>query len=170
LLSPELVAAPSATVRDMNIRQAGMADVDLVAPLFDAYRQFYERPPDLALSRAFLAERLSRGDSVVYVAEEDGMALGFVQLYPLFSSTARRPGRSWLLNDLYVIPEGRGRGVGRRLMDRARRLGVETNARAIELATARTNAVAQALYESLGYRRDELFAHYALDLSEVTDG
>jgi len=148
----------------MNIRKAGTADVDLVAPLFDAYRQFYERPPDLPLSRAFLVERRTRGDSVVFVAEENGKSLGFVQLYPLFSSTARHPGRSWLLNDLYVVPDGRGRGVGRRLMERARRLAVETDACAIELATARTNAGAQALYESLGYRRDELFWHYALDL------
>ncbi len=153
----------------MKIREASSGDVDLVAPLFDAYRQFYERPPDLAGARAFLLARLSRRESVLYLAEEGGEALGFVQLYPLFSSTAARPGRLWLLNDLYVVAKARGRGVGRQLMERARQLAIETEACAIELATARTNGMAQALYESLGYRREERFWHYALELGGMAD-
>ena len=135
----------------MSIRQATLEDLDAVAPLFDAYRQFYRQPADLPLARAFLQARLGGGDSVVYLAEDEGAAVGFVQLYPLFSSTAPRPGRIWLLNDLYVVPAARGRGVARRLMDRARQLAEETGAGAIELATARSNATAQALYERAGY-------------------
>jgi GNAT superfamily N-acetyltransferase len=146
------------------VRQAGPGDVDLVAPLFDAYRQFYQQPSDPALARAFLAERLARGESVVFLAERDGRAVGFVQLYPLFSSTAERPRRLWLLNDLFVAPEARGGGVGRALMDRARRLAEETGAVGLELATARTNTGAQRLYESLGYRLDEQFLRYELGL------
>jgi ribosomal protein S18 acetylase RimI-like enzyme len=148
----------------MQIRQATLDDLDLVAPLFDAYRQFYQQSPDLPLAHAFLQARLGAGESLVYLAEDEEAALGFVQLYPLFSSTAPRPGRIWLLNDLYVVPAARGRGVARRLMDRARQLAEETDAGAIELATARSNATAQALYESLGYRRDEQFLHYSLEL------
>ena len=148
----------------MQIRQATLEDVELVAPLFDAYRQFSRQPPDLPLARAFLQARLGAGESRVYLARDAAAALGFVQLYPLFSSTAPRPGRIWLLNDLYVVPAARGRGVGRRLMDRARQLAEETGAGAIELATARSNLTAQALYESLGYRRDEQFLHYSLGL------
>jgi ribosomal protein S18 acetylase RimI-like enzyme len=148
----------------MSIRQATLEDLDLVAPLFDAYRQFYRQPPDLPLARAFLQARLGGGDSVIYLAEEEGTVVGFVQLYPLFSSTAPRPGRIWLLNDLYVTPDVRGRGVGRQLMDRARQLAEETGARSIELTTASSNTRAQALYESLGYRRDEEFFYYSLGL------
>ena len=147
-----------------NVRQAGAEDVDLVAPLFDAYRQFYAQPSDLALARAFLAERLTRGESVIFVAERDGRPVGFVQLYPLFSSTAARPRRLWLLNDLYVAPEARNGGVGRALMDRARQLAQATDAVGLELATARTNVRAQRLYESLGYRIDEHFLRYELGL------
>ena len=147
-----------------NIRQARAEDVDLVAPLFDAYRQFYAQPSDLALARAFLAERLTRGESVIFVAERDGRPVGFVQLYPLFSSTAARPRRLWLLNDLYVAPEARSGGVGRALMDRARQLAEATDAVGLELATARTNVRAQRLYESLGYRIDEHFLRYELGL------
>ena len=147
-----------------SVRQAGPADVDLVAPLFDAYRQFYEQPSDPPLARAFIAARLERGESVVFLAERDGRPVGFVQLYPLFSSTAARPRRLWLLNDLYVAPEARGSGVARMLMERARRLAEETDAVGLELATAHTNRVAQRLYESLGWRRDEKFPRYELAL------
>jgi GNAT superfamily N-acetyltransferase len=149
---------------DDVVRQAGPGDVDLVVPLFDAYRQFYEQPSDPALARAFLAERLARAESVVFLAERDGRAVGFVQLYPLFSSTAARPGRLWLLNDLFVAPEARGGGVGRALMERARRLAEETGAVGLELATARANSGAQRLYESLGYRQDDQFIRYELGL------
>jgi GNAT superfamily N-acetyltransferase len=146
------------------VRQAGLADVDAVAPLFDAYRQFYQQPSDPALARAFIAERLAHSESVIFLAERDGQAVGFVQLYPLFSSTAARPRRLWLLNDLFVSPSARGGGVARALMDRARRLGEETGAVGLELVTARTNAPAQRLYESLGWRQDDLFLRYELGL------
>ena len=146
------------------VRQAGPGDVDAVAPLFDAYRQFYQQPSDPALARAFIAERLARSESVIFLAERDGQAVGFVQLYPLFSSTAARPRRLWLLNDLFVSPSARGSGVARALMDRARRLGEETGAAGLELATARSNAPAQRLYESLGWQQDELFLRYELGL------
>lgn len=148
----------------MNIRQATTDDIGRLAALFDAYRQFYARPSDLAMSREFISQRLQRDESVIFLAEEEGETLGFVQLYPVFSSTSPRPGRLWLLNDLFVTPAARGRGVGRHLMDRARRLAEETGACGLELATARTNHNAQALYESLGYRRDDDFFHYELML------
>jgi len=146
------------------VRQAGLGDIDAVAPLFDAYRQFYQQPSDPALARAFIAERLARSESVIFLAERDGQAVGFVQLYPLFSSTAARPRRLWLLNDLFVSPSARGGGVARALMDRARRLGEDTGAAGLELVTARTNAQAQRLYESLGWRHDDEFLRYELGL------
>jgi ribosomal protein S18 acetylase RimI-like enzyme len=147
-----------------TIRQATSGDLDRLAPLFDAYRQFYERPANLPMAREFMKERLERGDSVVFLAEDGNLPVGFVQLYPLFTSTSLRPGRLWLLNDLFVVPAVRGQGVGRKLMDRARALAEETGARGLELATARTNSGAQALYESLGYRRDDDYLHYELAL------
>jgi GNAT superfamily N-acetyltransferase len=146
------------------VRQAGPGDVDAVAPLFDAYRQFYQQPSDPALARGFIAQRLARSESVIFLAERDGRAVGFVQLYPLFSSTAARPRRLWLLNDLFVSPSSRGGGVARALLDRARRLAEETDAAGLELATARTNTPAQRLYESQGWRQDEQFLRYELGL------
>jgi ribosomal protein S18 acetylase RimI-like enzyme len=149
---------------NMNIGLATMVDLDAVAPLFDAYRQFYHCPPDLPLARRFLTERLQGGDSTIFLARDESGALGFVQLYPLFTSSSPVPGRLWLLNDLFVAPAARGRGAGRALLERARRYAEETGARGLFLQTARDNLTAQRLYESLGWQRDDLFLVYELAL------
>ncbi len=87
----------------VTITRAMPADVDAVAPLFDAYRQFYGKPADAALARAFIAERMNNKESVIFVARaDDGSAVGFAQLYPVFSSVSA--GRSFILNDLFVAP------------------------------------------------------------------
>ena len=90
-----------------------MADLRAVAALFDGYRQFYEQPADYPLAEAFIRDRLANDESVVFLAldRESRAGLGFVQLYPSFSSAAAR--RIWILNDLYVAPTARRRGVGR---------------------------------------------------------
>ena len=119
----------------VSIRQATVADADLVAPLFDAYRQFYRQPADLPRARRFLAERLSQRQSTVLVAEAtDGEALGFVQLYPCFSSIRAAP--VFILSDLFVAPSARGGGLGRLLMEAAARLARATGAVGLELAAA----------------------------------
>ena len=146
-----------------SIREAGVADVDRVAPLFDAYRQFYRQPADLPRARRFVAERLAQRQSTVLVAEAvDGAAVGFVQLYPCFSSIRAAP--TFILSDLFVVPSARGGGVGRRLMEAAARFARAAGAVGLELATARTNVPAQRLYESLGWQRDETYYQYGLDL------
>lgn len=143
-------------------RLADLSDVDRVAPLFDAYRQFYGLAPDLTLARWFLRERLSRGESVVLLAEGDGGALGFVQMYPTFSSL--RAARTFVLYDLFVGPAARQHGVGRRLMQAAAEEARARGAVSLVLSTARTNAPAQRLYESLGWVRDDEFYEYGLTL------
>ena len=85
--------------------------------LFDAYRVFYSQPSDPARARDFLRERMGAGESVVLLAMLDGRAAGFTQLYPLFSSV--RTARLWLLNDLFVDPAARRRGVAQALMHAA---------------------------------------------------
>ena len=149
-----------------SIVQAGPKHLDSVAPLFDAYRVFYRQKSDPALARSFISARLDAVDSVIFLAtgtaDEAGEALGFTQLYPTFSSVSAR--RSWILNDLYVAASVRRAGVGRALMERARRHAQETGAKGLALATQLENTKAQYLYESLGYRRDEEFYHYQLDL------
>ncbi|KLO59138.1 MULTISPECIES: GNAT family N-acetyltransferase [Delftia] len=138
-------------------------DAALIAPLFDAYRQFYEQPADADAALAFITARLERGESVILLARRpDGSALGFCQLYPSFCSVLAAP--IYVLYDLFVVPEARRLGVGRALL-----LAAEAHARAtgharMDLTTARNNLRAQALYESLGWVRDEVFLTYARHL------
>ena len=144
------------------IRRAAPADLDALAPLFDAYRRFYEQPGDIALASAYLHDRLERGESVVLVAEADGQLLGFCQLYPTWCSVAAA--RIFVLYDLFVDDGVRRSGVGRQLMLAAEAFGREAGAVRLDLSTARTNARAQALYESLGWQRDDVYLTYNLSL------
>jgi len=148
----------------LAIRPAGLADLDALAPLFDAYRRFYEQPGDIARASAFLHERLERGESAILVAEADGQLLGFCQLYPSWCSVAAA--RIFVLYDLFVDAGARRAGVGRRLMLAAQDFGRAAGGVRLDLSTARTNVRAQALYESLGWRRDEVFLTYSLSLVE----
>ncbi len=147
-----------------DIRYATPDDIDDLAPLFDAYRVFYRQPSDAALARRFLAQRMHLGESAILLAREAdaGDALGFVQLYPGFSSVSAQ--RVWILNDLFVAPAARGRGVGRALMRRARAHGEAAGVPCLTLSTAEDNRTAQRLYESEGWQRDG-DRHYRLPLS-----
>lgn len=146
--------------------RAGPDDVDDLAPLFEGYLRFYRRRPEPGTARAFVEERLERGDSVVFLAREGDAAVGFVQLFPTFSSV--RLGRLWILNDLFVDPSARGRGVGRRLMERAREHAEATGAVGLILETERTNETAAGLYRSLGWEREEAFDRYELFFEDPT--
>jgi GNAT superfamily N-acetyltransferase len=146
----------------LSIDRASSADLDALVPLFEGYLRFYRRPAATADVRDFLAARLRAGESTVFLAREDGRAIGFVQLYPAFASLSLKP--NWILNDLFVEPEARGRGAAEALMQAARGLAVDTGACELFLQTARDNAVAQRLYERLGYKRDDDFYVYSLNL------
>lgn len=143
----------------VRTRLATIEDLAGVAALFDAYRQFYRQPPNLPLARRFLEERMQRHESVILVAEDaQGRLVGFTQLYPTFCSVRAAP--TFVLYDLFVAPEARGTGAGRALMQAAEQHAAGTGAARLELSTAKTNTVAQSLYESQGWARDEQFYVY----------
>lgn len=144
---------------NITIREAEKADLSSLAELFDLYRQFYEKEPDYQLALDFLTGRFERGESVILTASAGREGLvGFCQLYPSFCSVEARP--IYVLYDLFVVSAARKHGVGRLLLQAAEsRARAEGKAR-MDLSTARTNLRAQALYESLGWVRDELFLTY----------
>ncbi len=147
----------------MQIHQASDEDITLIAFLFDQYREFYKQPSDLEGAVRFLKERLVLNQSVIFYARDDqGVSLGFTQLFPTFSCLSMK--RSWILNDIYVTPSARGRHVGRALLERAEKFARSTEARSLTLKTAVDNVPAQALYNSLGWIRNEKFFSYDLDL------
>ena len=142
----------------LQIIQATPERVDQIAALFLGYLEFYRQPAAPAKARRFLRERLKRGESKIFLAMLDSKPVGFVQLYPTFTSIAMK--KAWVLYDLFVVPAARKKGVAQALMKRAQRLGAQTGAAEFVLETATTNRAAQRLYKKLGWHRDSGFLLY----------
>ena len=132
-----------------TIRRASIEDLDIIVSLFDAYRVFYKKESDLNGAKNFIGSRLNNNESTIFLAfNESNKAVGFIQLYPLFSST--RMARLWLLNDLYVDKANRRKGIAKELLERAKEFSRETNARGFFLETGVDNMGANALYPAVG--------------------
>ncbi|MDO8698662.1 MAG: GNAT family N-acetyltransferase [Pseudomonas sp.] len=147
----------------MSVTAVTLHDLEALLPLFAGYLEFYQVPRSVAEIRSFLQARLSQGDAQLFIArDQQGAAQGFVQLYPLQASLALAS--SWLLSDLYVAPSARRQGVAETLMNTAREHAQASGACGLQLETAKTNLAGQALYERLGYVRDEVYYSYWLAL------
>lgn len=131
------------------VRRATSADLEDLSALFNGYREFYKQETDIKGAHAFLQSRLEKQDSVLFVYEEDGMLSGFVQLYPLFSSIQMKP--IWLLNDLFVGPTHRGKGISHELIHAAKDHTRHTGAAGVMLETHKTNEIGNTLYPSEGF-------------------
>jgi GNAT superfamily N-acetyltransferase len=143
----------------MIVDQLTIKHLDDLVRLFDAYRVWYRQPPDPKRARAFLSDRIHLNESVLFGAfDELGHMVGFTQLYPLFSST--RMGRIWLLNDLFVQPEYRGQGISLRLLDRAKKWAMDTNAIGVLLETEKSNQIGNRLYPRAGFHLEENSNYY----------
>ncbi|WP_312508116.1 GNAT family N-acetyltransferase [Chryseobacterium culicis] len=134
-----------------NTRKAILSDLPQLAELFDQYRVFYHKTTDIPAATNFLQERLENKDSEIFVAEENDALTGFVQLYPIFSST--RMQRYWLLNDLYVNKDHRGKGYSKELIEKAKELCRSSKACGILLETGKNNDIGNQLYPSCGFER-----------------
>lgn len=136
----------------MTIRKANIKDIKQVAQLFDEYRVFYKKESDIEAAIQFLSQRLENDESVIFIAEEESVLKGFVQLYPIFSSTQMK--RLWLLNDLYVNSNYRGQGISIQLIDKAKELAINTHSAGLMLETAKTNDIGNKLYPRAGFELD----------------
>jgi ribosomal protein S18 acetylase RimI-like enzyme len=147
----------------MELQKASFKDVSEVAGLFDLYRQFYECDPDIVLAEKYISERIKNEDSTIFVAKDNGEAIGFVQMYPSFCSVEAI--KIYILYDLYVDASARNSGVGALLMGRASEYAKEQGASRVDLMTAFSNKPGQHLYEKIGYKRAlEDFYTYSLNV------
>lgn len=135
----------------ITVRKAVPEDLNELSGLFDQYRMFYDKPSDTDAAKLFLQQRIQQKDSEIMVAELDGKLIGFTQLYPLFSSTRMR--KYWLLNDLFVAPEYRGKGASKLLLEEAKTICRTTNACGILLETGKDNQIGNQLYPTCGFER-----------------
>lgn len=143
----------------MKIREVEFADLTQLVNLFDAYRVFYRKESDLEGAREFLSERLKNKDSEIFVCENEQQELvGFVQLYPLFSSTRMK--KAWLLNDLFVNPDFRGQGISIQLIERAKELVKDTDACGMFLETEKSNKIGNKLYPKAGMQLNDSSNYY----------
>ncbi|MGG3495739.1 GNAT family N-acetyltransferase [Peribacillus simplex] len=145
----------------MSIQKATILELESLTELFDLYRVFYEQTSNPDRAREFLRERLTNGESVVFMTFEEGNPVGFVQLYPSFSSVSMV--RSWVLNDLYVKESARKKGFGEELLKAAITYARETGAKGVLLETGKDNVNAQKLYEKIGFvRESNYFYHFTI--------
>ncbi len=146
----------------MKIFKAGINDIEPAAKLFNEYRVFYKKGSDIEGAKKFLSERIKNDESVIFIAMSDNNeAMGFTQLYPLFSSTNMK--KLWLLNDLFVNSEFRKTGVGEALIEKAKQLARDTNARGLILETANDNTEAKNLYIKTGWVKDNDHSYFSWD-------
>jgi ribosomal protein S18 acetylase RimI-like enzyme len=142
----------------VSIQRATIDELDSLTELFNSYRVFYEQESDIQSAKSFLKERLLNEDSVVFIAYEEGNGVGFVQLYPTFSSVSMK--RSWVLNDLYVNASARKKGFGEKLIQKAIEFAEETGAKGLFLETGHDNVTAQSLYEKVGFKKESNYFYY----------
>jgi ribosomal protein S18 acetylase RimI-like enzyme len=133
-----------------EVRIAAAADMPAVGRLLDAFNREYDDPtrgPELLARR--IGALVAAGDSAVVLVgagdDPDGFAL--LRFRPAYWSDAQE----CYLAELYVVPERRGYGLGRALMERALDLARERGADYISLGTSEADRAAVALYERLGF-------------------
>ena len=140
-----------------EIIEATPRHIDQLAVLFDQYRVFYEQESNLEAAAHFLKERFDNKESVVLLAFHEKEPVGFTQLYSSFSSVSMQP--VYILNDLFVLPEFRKKGIGEDLLEKAKVYCQNAGYKGLALETATDNP-AQRLYERLGWQKDVHCFHY----------
>lgn len=137
------------------VRRALPVDSDTVGRLLDSFNREYDEPtPGPAVLSRRLAELMAAGDTTVLLAEQlpdTPVGLAVLRFRPSIWIDALE----CYLAELYVVPERRGRGIGRTLMTAAMAAAREQGAGYMDLATGEQDAAARALYESLGFSRSE---------------
>ena len=150
---------------DFGIARVRAGDVDEVMPLLRGYCEFYEAAPSEAALRGVCAALLEAPDTAgiqLLARLEDGTAVGLATLFWTFSTLNAGP--IGLMNDLYVAPAARGRGIGATLIEACAGECMHHGAIALEWYTAPTNKRAQAVYDRTGASREE-WINYSLPVS-----
>ncbi|AMQ06425.1 MULTISPECIES: GNAT family N-acetyltransferase [Sporosarcina] len=142
----------------MSILKATGNDLDSLAELLDLYRVFYQQKSNINGAKEFIKDRLSNEESVIFIAFDENNPIGFVQLYPSFSSVSLK--RTWILNDLYVMESVRGKGFGEKLIKKAISFAADTGAKGILLETNVENITAQKLYEKIGFTKEKNYFYF----------
>ena len=156
---------------NVSIQSVSSRDLSEVVRLFNAYREFYGEVPDEAQALEYIRARIALASAqppgqfsvaqyfLAWAGFDGGRrAVGFMHLIPSTNTLAMRP--IWFLEDLYVEPESRRRGIATAFLRHAEQFARGTGAERVTLATAHDNMPAQALYRRLGYVREDHFSYF----------
>jgi GNAT superfamily N-acetyltransferase len=146
----------------ITLRSATRDDVPVIAELIRGLARFEKLEQEVVMTDKLLAAGLfgDRPYAEVVLAEDDGRPVGFALFFHNFSTFLGRPGI--YLEDLFVLPEQRGQGIGRMLLAHLARLAVERGCGRLEWAVLDWNRDAIKFYERLGARPNSDWTVYRL--------
>lgn len=153
----------------LEVRPIRRGEVAEGLPLYAGYQRFYGvSNPDDERNREFFSRFASPSEEGVLLGAWDGAVLvGFACLYWTFSSVSAA--EIGLMNDLFVAPGNRGRGIGRALIEAAVEATRRRGLHHLEWYTAPDNATAQRVYDATGARRST-WINYEISTSEEGAG
>jgi GNAT superfamily N-acetyltransferase len=134
----------------MQIRSATVDDADTLLTLVRGLAEYERAPDQVVATRADFERGLARQEMEALIAEEDGTAIGFALFFPTWSTWRGKPGIH--LEDLFVVPEARARGIGKALLVRVAEIARERGCARLEWQVLDWNEPARAFYRSLGAR------------------
>lgn len=152
----------------VRIRPATSDDVPVIAELIRGLARFEKLEHEVKMTDKLLATALfgERPYAEVLLADDDGRAVGFALFFHNFSTFLGRPGL--YLEDLFVLPEQRGRGIGRTLLVQLARLAVERGCGRLEWSVLDWNRDAIGFYARLGARPNSEWTVYRLTGEALT--
>ena len=146
----------------LHIRPGELQDVPLIAELIRGLARYEKLEQEVVMTEEKLTATLfgDRRYAETLIAEEVGEPMGFALFFHNFSTFLAQPGI--YLEDLYVLPEQRGRGVGRALLERLAQLAVDRGCGRLEWAVLDWNVDAIKFYERLGAKPNSEWTVYRL--------
>jgi GNAT superfamily N-acetyltransferase len=144
----------------VRIRHGERRDVPLIADLIRGLALYERLADEVTMTEEKLDRALfgKRSYAETLIAEDDGAPLGFALFFHNFSTFLAQPGI--YLEDLFVLPEARGKGVGRALLQKLAEIAVERECGRLEWAVLDWNRDAIGFYESLGARPNSEWTVY----------
>lgn len=131
----------------VEVRRATRADMPAILDLIRELAKFEKLPPPDGAGYARLIQDLGRRFDA-FVAVEEGKTVAYAIIYETYSSFAAKP-VLWL-EDVYVTPSARRRGVGRSLLEEAQREAERRGCARVAWAVLDWNIEAQKMYDALG--------------------
>jgi GNAT superfamily N-acetyltransferase len=134
----------------LQIRPGELGDVPVIAELIRGLSRYERLEQMVTMTEAKLTAALFGEPryAETLIAEGDGKPVGFALFFHNFSTFLAQPGL--YLEDLFVVPEHRGSGIGRKLLERLAQIAVERGCGRLEWAVLDWNTDAIGFYERLG--------------------